>query len=283
MAAFWKKKNHDAQKNAKKDRLPLSLWMFYIGLVSMSLTSVTFSKYSTVIHGTISVQVADSYTALFLDDDGSELAATRVYEGQTISSSAVPEAGDTSQTSGRSRMVRSFALASDSDASEPEVIKRFLGWSLDGETIVDPTEILIDQDTCFYAVYEIVERPAAVLPNVDQAVLPTTEAAGAVNAETEGAGNAEITETTETTETTGADLTDPTAAETVGTDPVDTAAAETETSPDMETSPDTEIKDNANSELADTETAGTTESSAAETEQAKDFVTATPSDAKRAE
>ena len=84
MLGSFRKKCKKTSHQPHKVRLPLTLWLFYLGILSMSLTGVTFSKYSTIIHGTISVQVADSYNVTFLDEDGiTELASSRVFEGQT--------------------------------------------------------------------------------------------------------------------------------------------------------------------------------------------------------
>lgn len=155
MPDLFHKKHDKSQQQPQKKRLPLTLWLFYMGILCMSLTGVTFSKYSTVVHGTISVQVAASYRATFLDADGeTEVASTRVYEGQQLSD--VPNLNVCeAMLYDDNSMASSDYIFSDEDT----VYRVFLGWSLDGETVIDPTEITIDQDITFIAVYEILPDP----------------------------------------------------------------------------------------------------------------------------
>lgn len=155
MPGLFRKKHEKSSDQPKKKRLPLTLWFFYMGILCMSLTGVTFSKYSTVVHGTISVQVADSALATFLDADGvTEIATTRVYEGQQLTE--VPDLNVCEA------MLYDEGSMSSSDyifSDEDTVYRVFLGWSLDGENVIDPTEMIIDQDITFIAVYEILPEP----------------------------------------------------------------------------------------------------------------------------
>ncbi len=155
MPVLYKKKHDRPQEQPPKKRLPLTLWLFYMGILCMSLTGVTFSKYSTVVRGTISVQVASAYNVAFMDADGETTVATaRVYEGQRLSDAPdlnVCEA----MLYDESSMTSSDYIFSDEDT----VYRVFLGWSLDGETVIDPTEMEIDQDITFIAVYEILPEP----------------------------------------------------------------------------------------------------------------------------
>lgn len=155
MPDLYKKKHDISQEQPPKKRLPLTLWLFYMGILCMSLTGVTFSKYSTVVHGTISVQVAAANTATFLDADGvTEVARFRVYEGQQLTE--VPDLNVCeAMLYDEGSMTSSDYIFSDEDT----VYRVFLGWSLDGETVIDPMEIEIDQDLVFIAVYEILPEP----------------------------------------------------------------------------------------------------------------------------
>ena len=142
MLNSFKKKWEKTSHQTRKMRLPLTLWLFYIGILSMSLTGVTFSKYSTIIHGTISVQVADSYNVTFLDADGvTELASVRVYDGQNIENA--PDMGG-----------EAVILCSEDELiNDLEPI--FIGWSLDGEIILDLADLVVDREMQLIAVYEI--------------------------------------------------------------------------------------------------------------------------------
>lgn len=155
MPGLFKKKHEKSNDQPKKKRLPLTLWFFYMGILCMSLTGVTFSKYSTVVHGTISVQVAASRCVMFLDADGvTEVATTRVYEGQQLTE--VPDLNVCEA------MLYDEGSMSSSDyifSDEDTVYRVFLGWSLDGENVIDPTDMVIDQDITFIAVYEILPEP----------------------------------------------------------------------------------------------------------------------------
>lgn len=155
MPGLFRKKHDKSNDQPKKKRLPLTLWFFYMGILCMSLTGVTFSKYSTVVHGTISVQVAASALATFLDADGvTEVATTRVYEGQQLTE--VPDLNVCEA------MLYDEGSMSSSDyifSDEDTVYRVFLGWSLDGENVIDPTDMVIDQDITFIAVYEILPEP----------------------------------------------------------------------------------------------------------------------------
>lgn len=154
MPAFLKKKKQG--KVHRRSAFSPSLWLFYLGLLSMSLTGVTFSRYVTVVHGTISVQVADSYQVIFLDD-GATVASYRIYEGQQLHDADIPEGNGSDD-------MESLILDADSieDAGAETIEYRiFLGWSLDGETIVDPAEIEVSGDLCFHAVYEVVKKTIA--------------------------------------------------------------------------------------------------------------------------
>lgn len=176
MPELFGKKHDKSSDQPKKKRLPLTLWFFYMGILCMSLTGVTFSKYSTVVHGTISVQVAASYQATFLDADGvTEVAAARVYEGQQLTD--VPDlnvCGAILYDEGN--MSSSDYIFSDEDT----VYRVFLGWSLDGENVIDPTDIVIDQDITFIAVYEILPEPVG-LASPSNATPSNAEAGGAAD------------------------------------------------------------------------------------------------------
>ena len=158
MPDFYKKKHDESQEQPQKKRLPLTLWLFYLGILCMSLTGVTFSRYSTVVHGTISVQVAATYKVAFLDMDGvTEVAASRVYEGQRLR--AVPDLNVCEAVLyDEGSMAGSEYIFSDEDT----VYRVFLGWSLDGETVMDPMDMEIDQDIAFIAVYEILPDPVTL-------------------------------------------------------------------------------------------------------------------------
>lgn len=159
MPAFWKSEKKRKRKQTDLRGLPPTLWLFYLGVLSMSLTGLTFSRYSTVIRGTISVKVADAYQAKFLDDNGEELASRRVYDGQRLAEEEVPEGNDCVETGGGGIAVLALPDRSEEDGGRDIIItKRFLGWSLDGETVIDPTEIIVNGDLRFYAVYDITEE-----------------------------------------------------------------------------------------------------------------------------
>ncbi len=156
MPDLYRKKHEEPRRQPQKKRLPLTLWLFYLGILCMSLTGVTFSRYSTVVHGTISVQVAAAYQAVFLDEDGAtEVASFQVYEGQRLLGAPdlnVCEA-----------MLYDDSLMASGDyiySDEDTVYRVFLGWSLDGVNVIDPTKIEIDQDIAFIAVYEILPDPS---------------------------------------------------------------------------------------------------------------------------
>lgn len=188
MPVLHRKKHDKSQGQPQKKRLPLSLWLFYMGILCMSLTGVTFSRYSTVVHGTISVQVAEAYQATFLDADGvTEVAAARVYEGQKLT-----EAPDLNVCEAMlyddSSMVSSDYIFSDEDT----VYRVFLGWSLDGEHVIDPTEIEIDQDITFIAVYEILPDPVE-LATPSNATPSNAEEVTSPNAAGVGTGTDNIT------------------------------------------------------------------------------------------
>lgn len=174
MPGLFRKKHDKSNDQPKKKRLPLTLWFFYMGILCMSLTGVTFSKYSTVVHGTISVQVAASALATFLDADGvTEVATTRVYEGQQLTE--VPDLNVCEA------MLYDEGSMSSSDyifSDEDTVYRVFLGWSLDGENVIDPTDIVIDQDITFIAVYEILPEPVE-LASPSNATPSNAEAGGA--------------------------------------------------------------------------------------------------------
>lgn len=158
MPAFLKKKKEQG-KVRRRGVISPSLWLFYLGLISMSLTGVTFSRYSTVVRGTISVKVADSYQVTFLDDSGEEMASCRVYDGQQLSEGDIPEGSNSRLTEDSGISLMALDEESEEDTGQETIIyKKFLGWSLDGETIVDPADITVDGDLCFYAVYEFIEK-----------------------------------------------------------------------------------------------------------------------------
>lgn len=160
MLAFFNKKREEQSQQTTKRRLPLTLWFFYLGILSMALTGVTFSRYSTVVRGTVSVQVADSFPVIFMDADGeTEIATTRVYEGQQIKHT--PDMYGVEAVLFDARMDTGDFIFSDEDT----VYRTFLGWSLDGETIVDPTDIPVDQDLIFIAVYEILPEAPVATPS----------------------------------------------------------------------------------------------------------------------
>lgn len=238
MPAFWKKKKGPGKKRSHGVISP-SLWLFYLGLLSMSLTGVTFSKYSTVVRGTISVKVASSAMATFLDDTGEELAALRVYEGQSISESDIPAGSDsiTTENSGVALMALDAEAVEDS-GTEILICKKFLGWSLDGETVVDPMEIEVTEDLYFIAVYEITEKTVVKgTPSnaVKTPAVPPTEAPPPVTtpsveppAETDAVPGTETAP--ETVITAG-----------TGTVPETGCTAGTETVPETETIPETAV------------------------------------------
>ena len=65
--AFFSKNGSGKQADSnRKRRHSLNAWLLYFGIASMGLTGVTFSKYSTTITGTITVQVAQAFTVTFL-------------------------------------------------------------------------------------------------------------------------------------------------------------------------------------------------------------------------
>lgn len=157
MPGFMKKKKQ--RKVRHRSAIPPSLWLFYLGLISMSLTGVTFSRYSTVVQGTISVIVADSYQVTFFDDTGEEMSSCRVYEGQQLHETDIPEGSDSILTEDGNPVVMELGTDSEADMGlETVIYKKFLGWSLDGETIVEPAKITVDGELCFYAVYEHIEK-----------------------------------------------------------------------------------------------------------------------------
>lgn len=188
MPGLFRKKHDKSNDQPKKKRLPLTLWFFYMGILCMSLTGVTFSKYSTVVHGTISVQVAASALATFLDADGvTEVATTRVYEGQQLTE--VPDLNVCEA------MLYDEGSMSSSDyifSDEDTVYRVFLGWSLDGENVIDPTDIVIDQDITFIAVYEILPEPVE-LASPSNATPSNAEAGDAEDeGKTEGCADSNI-------------------------------------------------------------------------------------------
>ena len=65
--AFFSKNGSGKQADSnRKRRHSLNAWLLYFGIASMGLTGVTFSKYSTTITGTITVQemcIRDRYWA----------------------------------------------------------------------------------------------------------------------------------------------------------------------------------------------------------------------------
>lgn len=155
--SIWPGKKQDKRdERPQKKRLPLTLWLFYAGMITMSLTGVTFSRYSTVVHGTISVEVAASYTATYMDADGeTEIARTRVYEGQSIEEVPDLNVSEAMLFSANLDMDVGDYIYSDEDT----VYRTFVGWSLDGETVVDPRTVEVDQDLVFIAVYEVLPEP----------------------------------------------------------------------------------------------------------------------------
>ncbi len=70
MAFFSRNGSEKPADSSRKRRHSLNAWLLYFGIASMGLTGVTFSKYSTTITGTITVQVAQSFTVTYLDDNG---------------------------------------------------------------------------------------------------------------------------------------------------------------------------------------------------------------------
>lgn len=205
MSAFLKKKKAPGKKRSHGVISP-SLWLFYLGLLSMSLTGVTFSKYSTVVRGTISVKVASSAMATFLDDTGEKLAALRVYEGQSISEADIPAGSDsiTTENSGVALMALDAETVEDS-STEILICKKFLGWSLDGETIVDPTEIEVTEDLYFIAVYEITEKTVVKATPSNAAKTPAVPPTEAPPPETGSMAGTETVPETKTTPETAAE------------------------------------------------------------------------------
>lgn len=181
MPAFWKSEKERKRRRPDHRGLPPTLWLFYLGVLSMSLTGLTFSRYSTVIRGTISVKVADSYQAKFLDDHGEELASCRVYDGQRLAEEDVPEGNDCIETGDGSVALLALTDYSEEDSGQEILItKRFLGWSLDGETVIDPTEIIVNGNLSFYAVYDITtERVRKATPSNATPSNATPPSAGA--------------------------------------------------------------------------------------------------------
>lgn len=157
MAFFSRNSSEKPADSNGKRRHSLNAWLLYFGIASMGLTGVTFSKYSTTITGTITVQVAQSFALTYLDDNGVELGESVVYEGQCATE--VPEIPEHEVTDSVP-LVGTFSLLSLDDDSDAEIHRVFLGWTLDGESLVDPTEIVVDQDLVFVAVYEYTQEPA---------------------------------------------------------------------------------------------------------------------------
>lgn len=139
-------------------RVPFYLWFFYLGLLCLSMTGVTFSRYFTTITGTISVQVADSYVVTFLDaDEITVLDRVRVYEGQRITSTPDMSGAEAMLFSDNLDMDVGDAIYSDEDT----VYRVFAGWKLQGGTggIINPYELEIHQDVTLVAVYDISPEP----------------------------------------------------------------------------------------------------------------------------
>lgn len=152
---FDKKQNTENLQPSKK-RMPWYLWAFYLGLLSLGMSSLTFSRYSTTVTGTISAQVADSYVLTFMDADGTtELAATRVYEGQPVSGEPDMYGSEAMLFSDNLNMDVGDFIYSDEDT----VYRVFEGWSLDGENIIDLDTLVVDRDMVLIAVYRISPEP----------------------------------------------------------------------------------------------------------------------------
>ena len=166
--AFFSKNGSGKQADSnRKRRHSLNAWLLYFGIASMGLTGVTFSKYSTTITGTITVQVAQAFTVTFLGYEKDEtekkvLLEGLVYEGQYITE--VPEMPDREVVDSLP-LLDQFAVFSLEDSTEAVIYYRdFLGWNLDGEPIDDPTKIVVDRNLEFEAVYSYTQEPADEVP-----------------------------------------------------------------------------------------------------------------------
>lgn len=158
MSGQSKKEKQTEKCRSSIKRVPYYLWFFYLGLLCLSMTGVTFSRYFTTITGTISVQVADSYLVTILDaDETTVLDTTRVYEGQKIASTPDMNGAEAMLFSDNLDMDVGDAIYSDEDT----VYRVFAGWKLQGGTddIINPFELEIHQDVTLIAVYEILPEP----------------------------------------------------------------------------------------------------------------------------
>ena len=164
MAFFSRNGSRKQADSNRKRRHSLNAWLLYLGIASMGLSGVTFSKYSTTITGTITVQVAQSFSTVFLDGDDNVLGESLVYEGQYVTE--VPECPEREVTDSVPLVGQLSVLALD-DNSDADIYRVFLGWTLDGETLVDPTEIEVYEDLKFVAVYEYTQElaPEAASPS----------------------------------------------------------------------------------------------------------------------
>lgn len=158
MSGQSKKEKQTANRRSSAKRAPLYLWLFYLGLLCLSMTGVTFSRYFTTITGTISVQVADSYLVTFLDaDEKTVLDTVRVYEGQRITRTPDMSGAEAMLFSDNLDMDVGDAIYSDEDT----VYRVFAGWKLQGGTggLINPYDLEIHQDVTLVAVYDISPEP----------------------------------------------------------------------------------------------------------------------------
>ena len=142
MAFFSRNSSEKPADSNGKRRHSFNAWLLYFGIASMGLTGVTFSKYSTTITGTITVQVAQAFTVTFLDDNMKDvLGESHVYEGQHITE--VPERPEQELVDSVPMFGQFAVLSLDDDHDSGIYYRKFLGWILDEEVIKDPTEIVV--------------------------------------------------------------------------------------------------------------------------------------------